>query len=425
MPQTITSRSRLVGILSGLAFFSLHSTARADFTLHFWEDQFPTSKAQLSFTSHTYTTQSNFDHAGSVFRFQELRNYARAQGDLSLSYQWSRSFGFFGRASLAYINQDSDSISGMNYGLADQSAGLSWRLIGTRPQSDFILDFQAQVDFPGYINKNSLSSSKPYLGDESIDITSGVFSHWSLTENSHLKLSATLGAGYTYRTAGYSSALPFSVLLKLHPQNHGFLSELGVSGFFSLRTDSSSTSGSVHSSLPLGGTYVVGGQNASLLNLMARLGYRFSPRAQVLAFFTPSLWGQNAPNGILAGLTLQFRLGETVLSRNEQIEEDRQDDPPAPEDTLGARFQTYSMEATILKINSRLNLVKINKGSQDGIKVNDVFDIFNAKMTEKAKEIIAQARVTHIKAEEAALEIVEYYQDTPVEEGLIVRRLIP
>jgi hypothetical protein len=71
-----------------------------------------------------------------------------------------------------------------------------------------------------------------------------------------------------------------------------------------------------------------------------------------------------------------------------------------------------------------MNLVKIDKGSQDGIVAGQMIDIFNTKQDSNPGEAIARARVSSVRPDESALEIIEYYKEISIEEGFIARRLI-
>ena len=94
-----------------------------------------------------------------------------------------------------------------------------------------------------------------------------------------------------------------------------------------------------------------------------------------------------------------------------------------PQEASNAGFLNYNLEAKVLRISDRLNLLKIDKGKENGVIVGDVFDIFQKNAAEQ-EEAVARARVSHLKDQEAALKIVEYYRETWIEEGSIVKRLI-
>ena len=86
-------------------------------------------------------------------------------------------------------------------------------------------------------------------------------------------------------------------------------------------------------------------------------------------------------------------------------------------------IQDYSLEATVTKANDRLNLVKIDKGSIDGVEKGQVFDIFSVRSDGRAAEAVARAQVTSVKSDEAALTIIEYFKEKNINEGFIAKRL--
>jgi hypothetical protein len=88
-------------------------------------------------------------------------------------------------------------------------------------------------------------------------------------------------------------------------------------------------------------------------------------------------------------------------------------------------FVTYGLEAKVLRANDRLNLIKIDKGLNDGVEMGQQFDIFPVLQNGKIGEPIARAQVTAVRAQEAALAVTEYFQEILIEEGYIARTPMP
>jgi len=91
----------------------------------------------------------------------------------------------------------------------------------------------------------------------------------------------------------------------------------------------------------------------------------------------------------------------------------------APRPPKGRKeFSAYDLSSKVTSFNDQAYLVKIDKGSMDGVDKGQIFDLFK-------KEIpIARAQVTHVKDDEAALSVLEYFQDQWIENGFEARRLV-
>ncbi|MEO5968445.1 MAG: hypothetical protein ABIQ95_00840 [Bdellovibrionia bacterium] len=398
--------------------------SRAEFIVHSWEDRFPQSSFGMNLNSNYLFTSSNFDSGGNIIFPSGLSSYAKLQTDLNLDFRVNDRLGVFGRSSWQYVNLISDSKGGTGFGFGDQTAGLVFRILGIGPDASLSIDLQGQVDIPGYSNLTSFANATPYMGDGSIDFAGGIFMGVPLFENRKYKLQTVFGAGYIHRTEGFSAALPWSAFLKLVPQLSGFTAEAGANGILSLQTDYSLSYSTPHSNLVSGGSYITGAVAPSLIQASIKSGYRFTEESQVDLIGKLNIWGQNVPTGYSVSLRLQYLFGKL---KEGHIEKQLRSQAPTEQDPTGndhPTFTTYSMDANIVKTNDRLNLVKINKGSQDGIDKGQIFDIFNIKVSSQVGEAIARAQVTSVKVEEAALEIIEFYKEVSIEEGFIAKRLI-
>lgn len=84
----------------------------------------------------------------------------------------------------------------------------------------------------------------------------------------------------------------------------------------------------------------------------------------------------------------------------------------------------YSLDARVLKSNDRLNLVKIDKGGEDGIEVGQVFDIFQTNPDGTSKLAIARGEVAYTKSHEAVIRITEFFEQVSIDPGFAAKRLI-
>ena len=277
------------------------------------------------------------------------------------------------------------------------------------------IDLQAQVDFPGYSNAIASSTQTPSLGDGTVDFTGGLFLNLPFYAAKTYLLSAILGGGYTYRSQGYSSALPWSAILMYAPYREGFFVSLGSLGMVSLLTDPNAVIG--RSSAGSGGSYITGDVNPTLVQFRGQAGYKPSWKTEISVSVTQSIWGQDAPNGLNVVLGFQAHIGHDKTLSPAELS-------PESYGESNKGFLSYSMEAKVLKSNDRMNLVKIDKGSQDGVEVGQIFDIFRLNNDGSPGSAIARGKVSSVKANESALEVEEYYKQTWIEEGFTARRLI-
>ena len=365
-----------------------------------------------------FFSSRNFDGSGTVTSATGQGSYSRYHGDLTFNYGFSERLSIYGRGSWAFVNQNSDVRPGYGFGFADQTVGTSFRLYqsGNQTHLPFALDLQLQLDFPGYSTALSESTLTPYMGDGTFDFTSGIFVTvpWnSPPPGNNYQLSTVLGGGFTYRTAGFSSAIPWSIFNQYRPAKRGITLGVGALGIGSLRTD---TLG-IRSTLGSGGSFYTGATNPSLLQIQGKLGYQFDPHMHLYASVTQSIWGQAAPHALDFAMGFQIRWGgegniKPYLLTPEQYTHSNRG------------FVTYSLEARVIKSNDRLNLVKIDKGSQDGIEVGQVFDIFAVKKDGSIGDAIARGQVSSLKTNETALTISEYFKEMWIEEGFSAKRLI-
>ncbi len=406
-----------------LAFGTI-PTARADFFLHSWENQHENdSKVRICFDGTFYQTSSNFDGIGASFTPTGLISYNRMLAELTASVGLSKRLSIYGRANWTYVNQNSSIRAATGYGFGDQSVGANFRIFeNPTPAVNQIhliptrIDIQVQTDIPAYSTAQADTSGTAYLGDGTVDVTPGAFITIPVyPTHSHI-LNVVIGAGYTYRTNSFSAAIPWSFNLDYSPQTHGIRLSAAIIGLTSLRTDPNGTS-TARSTTGSGGSFIAGGTNPSILQVRGRIGYLIDSTYQLTASVTQSLWGQASPNGIQAALGLQISLGN-----------DKKSNPilmtPESYGYSNKGFLNYSLDAHILKSNDRLNLVKIDKGGQDGVEAGQIFDIFIVRKDGSAGEAVARAKVTSVKPDQSALEVTEYFKEVWIEEGFSAKRLI-
>jgi hypothetical protein len=260
----------------------------------------------------------------------------------------------------------------------------------------------------------------PFLGNGSLDLTAGPLLTWALdaTESQSWNLIGSLG--YTWRSTSYSMALPWALGIRREVNNDtGLQFSLIGHGQISLQTDARTAIGDqLGQGNGAGGSAAINAINPMLVAADAQLGFRFGPAFSVAAFAGMPLFGQNIPQGLRFGMHLSVDIGNPQRKRPDQLS--NQDYGRGNQG-----FVTYGLEAKVMRANDRLNLIKINKGANDGVEMGQLFDIFPVQANGKVGEAIARTQVTAVRAHEAALSVTEYFQEILIEEGYIARAAMP
>ncbi|MBY0469526.1 hypothetical protein K2X30_00045 [bacterium] len=411
-------------VMLGLAVLS--TPARADFYTHAWTNEYLTSDAlRIAPQLHYLMTTANYSASGATQNVATLREYDRLQVDVLAAYGLFSRTSIFARASFANVNI-SVAPSGTNKatGLGDQTVGVTYRLLEINSASFMdgaTIDLQGQVDFPAYTNGTN-QIGVAYFGDGTIDMTGGGFLTLPFIKHSRgskyiWKLSA--GVAFTYRTAQFSYAIPWSIAVEMKPRATGFTVLAGLAGYQSTGNDS--RAGNSVTTFPgtgASGSYMVNAVNPSLMRGFARVGYQSTDTLSFWAGAERAFFGSNSPAvfNIIAGLKWEFGAERGHLTSS----------AAGHTPTRGSGFTAYATlkngDAHIIRTNDRLNLVKIDKGSDDGIDPGQVFDIFTVGPNGQPNEIVARGKVTDVRTNESAITIVQYFKEIWIENGFIARR---
>lgn len=413
---------RVTFLTSLTASLALPQLARADFYLHYWEDEHENQR-DLRFDADAgyYLTKNDFDGAGNLLIPANFAQYSRVQTDVLVSYGLTSRFSVYGRLGWARTELDTNTTTPVstNFGFTDSSAGLSFRAFdfSAPGKTDGItIDFQVQGDFPLYSNQNLTG---PALGDGTVDVTGGAFGNIPLWHLKNSLVAVSGGAGFTYRSNSFSSAIPWSVAASLTPHDDGFKITCSVLGLESLDTDPRASGlavGSTVLSQPTsGGSFITNAVNPSLVTVRGEVGYQFGQDMGFAAFAGQSVWGQAAPNGFYAGASIQARIGNHNKVDGAHLS-------PADYGRSNQGFVNYGLEAHVTRVNDRLNLVKIDRGSQDGIAVGQVFDVFLVKKDGNVGAAVARGHVSSVQMSESALNIDEYFKEIWIDEGFLAKR---
>lgn len=417
----------ILSLLSGVI-----SSANASQIVQPFEDRSgPRSGLILEPRFTLYSTKENYNLTGTKAPLPLAGSLSRYYFELNGTYGVSDDFFIFARLSGLNSVVTSNLFVGGSasaLGLSDQLVGAAYRLWTSNNGSSQTAQFDVLI--PAYSNSQSRADGNPYLGDGSLDFTLGTFLDFALPISTAREYYLSLGAGFTKRSYGYSSALPWSLIFKRDPAN-GFYFAGGARGNISFKTDAATDNAVLLSQVVAdqnrgaGGSYLTNAVNPAWMIAEANLGYRTEGGTLFFGRFATPISGTSIPVGLqlTAGVQFDFTSRSNSDDENEAPKRERRTEVVKP----GA-FQSYNLEASVTSTNDQLYLVKIDKGSSAGIEKGQIFDIFHVEVDaltqKKTEKRIARAKVTYVKDDESALNVLEYFIDSWIEVGFSARRLL-
>ncbi len=382
----------------------------------------------------SYSSSKNYSPYGILTVPNSLVKNTRMTGSLEAEFSgFIPSTTVYGRGSWGYAKVAETTKTGSAYGFTDQMLGLNIAALNSVDRK-FALEIQAEVNIPTYSNTSANISGKPFLGDGSLDVTGGISSKLQLTKfslNSSSNILRALGSvGYTLRNSGFSSHVPWSAGLDLSPLTHGLKLQLLGYGITSLRTDAKGAlafdATNDQGGIGASGSYFVNAVNPSFVAIKGQLGYQLDKNLALLGDVSQTLWGRDAPYGLQFGFLVSLQLDTASKPGAPPVERvDASDVSPEkiPSTVYGKDnqgFVQYTLEAKVLKTNDKLSQLKIDKGTNDGVGLGQVFDVFSPTTNEP----VARAKVVAVKNTDAQLQVTDYYQEIWIEEGFSVRKPI-
>jgi len=406
----------LAGLVAALTFLHIPG-ALGEFYTQQWESQWTGPKAYtLEVSGHLFSTTSNFAADGTITPVSHLTSYQRIFGTVQGRVGLSSKLSLFGKLQWARAAYDlsTSTVSSTAFGLADQSAGLSFRAY---QDDSFALDLQVQGDFPLYSNSSAQAAQLPFLGDGSMDLTSGAFLTLFLNDPGSRRWFLKGGAGFTYRTSQFSASIPWSASIGTETILGGVYASVGAHGFLSMKNDPNATTAASTrtDSNASGGSYFINAVNPSIASFRGAIGYQFTPVVGFEASTSVPIWGQAAPQGMTLGGALRFQSTPDSRSRNYSH---------SNRGLVTYRSAGRDSDAKIVKTNEALRQVKIDRGSTDGVENQQTWDIFLTRKDGIPGAAVARAKVIQVDSSTATLQILEYFKEVWIEEGFVARRPI-
>jgi hypothetical protein len=406
-------RLALLGLgAGGICSCLLPAISRADFQLEDWRlHRAEKGEWNLVGSISSFQTQANRDGAGNLVNITGLDQYRRTATNLALEWGIHSKMTVYFRGTWLWNDIRGTSYSASRFGFSDQSLGMSLRLI----DKSLIVDLQVQADLPAYSNVRDAAAGLPFLGDSSTDFTVGGFATAPLaTGERQWKLRG--GAGYTVRSAQFSAAVPWSVELLTRPESRGLTFSAGASGFQSLKTD---PRGALQISASQfspenGGSFLVNAVNPSLAAASVSVGYQTDSSTAFHAAYRKPIWGRAIADGGMIEAGFRWDISSQQSAQRKALGVKR------PEK---AGLTRYAGEGKVSAVVNTRTLM-INLGSDAGLAMGDLIDIFSVLPDGSLGEPVARGQVVHLDIEQAQISILEIYQETAIKEGFVARKPI-
>ena len=348
-------------------------------------------------------TEENYDNNGNVAKINSL-GASLVQHKVQVGYEQSIFDDASLRGELDWRSLSGEStfstgtLSNSASGLGDFLVGVRYRLSQT-PVWEFGLD--GNLLFPFYDASKINRNSELALGDGSTNYALSALARWILGDW------ALAGSfGYRGRSGGFSTDLPY--LLELRKENGSFLFGAGLSGRLSLETDTytGSNGGGASAWLP---SYINNAINPTHHQGNGWVGFELSEKLLAKAFVGIPIAGNNTWSGISGGVGLTYTpVSDTVIE----------------DDTEQEDFKEYSLEATIIQVSSKMNFLKIDRGTDDGVAIGNYFEIHGEGTDEFSNDIVASAQVVRIRSDTAILRVMRYYKEVLIEQGMRAKRVL-
>lgn len=432
-----TLTALLLGVLIGSWLMSRDARATS---FNRWENRRELAKGfrlltdiSILSSSENYSSTGAKVPASNVSPASTLESYGKTVIDLTGVYGFSEKMTGFARLSLAAVSYKTNTLEGNGSGLGEQALGLNYRMYESAAGRNAdnsakrrtSIDLQFQAEIPMYDNVSARAARTPLLGDGSLDLTFGPFVTMPLNQGMGSRIYLIGGLGYSIRGNDYSAALPYMLGVTSIPAGSGWLWKAGIHGFKSMTADPSVGTALATGADPridTGNSFIANALNSSYMALRGTLGYQTRTGSQYFAAYTMMLSGTStaALSGIHLGM--QWRWGTGAASSASDANSEAKGGAPAK----GARsgFVSYDLDGRVKVSNDRLNLIKIDKGEQDGVMKGQTFDVFRTKQDGSIDVRIARGVVTNVGQRESIVNIRQYAKEVWIQPGYIVRRVI-
>lgn len=276
--------------------------------------------------------------------------------------------------------------------------------------------------FPLY----DIATGKPPLGDQSNDFTGMLRFAWYI--NDWMAFSG--GGGYTFRTAGYAGVLPWQMradFMFLQKSRFRFWAQLDAQEALSkTAADASALNPAQVDPIP-GGSLLFKSLAPTQRTATLGTGFMISKQWELAVAGHLTATGVNSAKGQGVSVGVAWRPYQMPEIRYEDYRQEQIARLQAePKSYTSRKVVHFGMQATVLKVSNAGNFLRIAYGRKDGVKVGDVFQVFEPDTFDgKVRTPIAMARVHTSRIDDSFLRVEQRYRkETKILPGFEVRRVI-
>lgn len=373
--------------------------------------------AHFSVDGFYFHTKENYDNEGQVSQPAAMEHVRYGNLRFHGAFGFSPRVSVFAQAdarALFMSNAVGSNVSDdENYGFGDAFLGLRWMLYRSSPTDKvypsewspktFLLLAEGTWLFPMYAQTKA---GKPPLGDQSNDFTSMLRGVWYANE----WLGLTANAGYLYRTAGYSALIPWGVRADFN-----FLRKLNWRFWIDFQAKESTLRDGVvlnpDQPDPIqSGSLLFKSDSPTLRSVTLGTAILLGKEIELAAggFFTAS--GINAAKGFGGALGLAWRPYQVPELKYEEFRRAQlRKLEQEPRVYSQRQVLRYGFKAPIIRVSNQGNFFQIARGTKDGVKAGDYFQIFSETATGEERQPLALARVQVARGEDSFLRVDQRY----------------
>jgi hypothetical protein len=293
---------RLIGVIVSISVTLPNLTFATPIT-------FQERRADFEFTTEYFQTDSNYDPSpGSFFALPANNSFSHWKNLFKTQFAFTnRLIGF---AELGYGLSDSltNDVARNTTGITHYSGGMRYLLwhdvVSIVPELSYSIS-------PEVVDPNT---TMPLLSNGSSDLLARI-----IVGKITGKTTLYAHLGYQSRSEGLSSLVPWGVFMQLRMRQ--FLLEGEFRGFENLSDDKYTDNNSVRhnvSSRVNGGSLLFYSVNPSAMEVVGRVGVRFTPKFSALVGYGTTVNGSNYANGQTVVASLKYHFGQAVSSRRQK-----------------------------------------------------------------------------------------------------------
>lgn len=350
---------------------------------------------------HYFEPASRLGLDGEQIPYTDNEDYFFLEGDVGISYGWSRSMEIYGGARLRFVeSMDTLGDSVSNSGLESIVVGLKYGLPSWTDGWLFSLDIRYR--HTAYDNNEYDPGDAPVdeiiLGDNGSAFKLGV--HFAKKE---FLLGSEVRGSFFYHRPPNNLSQEIVYDFSLNWGYEKWLVAGGIEGIYSLGLDDFEVSPETKPSMSTGNTFLFNSINRERVTPYLAIGRRFGPRSFASFKAGQTVMGKSTDEGVHFLLSISWSSKGT---------EDRQ--------LKVDSFKEYHLEASVLKVSPRGAFVQIDKGLGQDVDKGMRFDIFQSGYFGE-NVLVASGIVYEVSADTAIIRLQQRYSDIEIKSGFRAR----